>query len=168
MARKKSLTIAAEDQRRLDAMPEGYAKAAYQQYADLSARHSALLDRLDDPKFEGKNGRVPDKHQREFKSLCQKIDRTRSQMFRAWDNATAALSRTIHVDEAEIENVIYQALMENAEAIPGEHNEMAGLERGRKFRVMAMELVGLLKTEKVQVVEETSGVIICEACANGT
>lgn len=163
MARKKLLTISAEDQRRLDEMPEGHAKSAYRQYAEFSAHHAMLLDRLDDPKFDGKDGRVPEKYQHEAKLLVEKIDRTGRQMFRAWDNAMATLSRTIHVDEDEIENVIYTTLMENSDAIPSDQ-ELSGLERGRKFRSMAADLVGMLKTDKVQIVEEETGLPFCPSC----
>lgn len=163
MARKKALTISVEDQRRLDEMSEGYAKSAYHQFAQLSAQHAILLDRLDDPKFD-KDGRIPDKSRDDFNRLVAKIDRTRSQMFRAFDNAMASLNRTIHVGEEEIANVVYQALMESADAMPDKYQQMTGLERGREFWKISAQVVDLFKAEKVQIVEEPSGTPFCARC----
>lgn len=165
MARKKALTIDVIDVEHLATLdPDGYAYKTYMQYAELSAKHAVLIERLDDPKFEGKDGTIPLKHLDEFKAISRDVSAAGTRMLRAFDQALRTAAMAFHVDEQEVGQIIYDALMANADAMPAIFREMTGPQRGAEFRRIARELVSGIKADKIQVVEESMDVPYCADC----
>lgn len=99
-----------------------------------------------------------------YNEIGAEVSRRQAVMFRAFDGWQAAQKHTIHVPENELRQIVYDALMANVEAMPEEYAELTGLERGREFKRVADDLIGLLKTDRVKVTEQDMDAAYCPAC----
>lgn len=135
----------------------------FERFAEASAKHGALADKLTDNKWHGADGRVPEKHRAVYNKLCKEIDRAREIMFRAFDTYTRTTKHTIHVPEDEMRSVIYDVLMANKDALP-DNEEMTGPERGHHMKSLATEIIGEFRAAHVQVREDDMEAVYCDAC----
>lgn len=164
MARKKKLTISEDHSAFLAGLEVDSMEArTFAAFAELSAKHGAATEQMSDPKFEGKDGHIPDKYREEWDELCHKTDRLGSKMFRAFDAYHRTTKHTIHVPVAEMRQVIYDALMGNLDAMP-DFLPLRGPERGHAMRELADNLINVIRDTKAQVCEYESEAPYCDEC----
>ncbi len=162
--RKKKLTIDPDHTTFLGTLePDSMQHRTFRAFAEASAKHALLTDRMGDPKFEGKNGLVPDKYREEWVKLCHDADRAGEVMFRAFDVFTRTTKHTIHVPADEMRQVVYDALISNVDAMP-DFLILSGPERGHTFRALADKMVDVIRGSQAQVVEAEADPPYCDEC----
>lgn len=155
MARKGTLTLDPKMVEFGKQFPKDSAERKSWDYHTLkAAEYDALMMKLANPKFD-QDARVPDKHRAEYDELLKKIDRARSIMFQSFDNFTRMTKHTVTVDRKEIEAVVYQTLMSNADTV-GRLDDVSGLERGREAKLIAFDVVKELSDAHVHIREDDS------------
>jgi hypothetical protein len=98
-----------------------------------------------------------------FNEVSNEVGRLGRQVFQAFDGWQGTAKRTIHVPVEDIRQVIYDALMSNAEALPG-YGDMTGPTRGHALRAVADKLIELIRAERVQVMEVEMDALYCDPC----
>ena len=162
--RKKKLTIDSDHTAFLGTLePDSMQHRTFRAFAEASAKHEYLTERMSDPKFEGKNGLVPDKYREEWEALCKDVDRAGALAFRTFDVFMRASRHTIHVPADEMRQVVYDALISNVDAMP-DFLVLPGPARGHMFRDLADKMVEVIRASQAQVVEAEADPPYCDEC----
>ena len=162
--RKKRLTIDSDHTAFLGTLEtDSMQHRTFAAFAEAAAKHAVAVARMDDPKFEGKDGRVPDKHRSEWEEVCAEAEKRGQQMFRTFDTYARTAKHTIHVPADEMRQVIYDALMTNLDAMP-DYLPLNGPARGHAMRGLADNLIDAIRASQVQVVEDEQDVPYCDEC----
>lgn len=128
-------------------------RKAWDAYVQRAAEVEVQRQKLADKKFEGKDGKIPDKHRDEFKQIGDAMDKAAKLMFGAFDNWKRLIDNVVTVPEKEARNIIAEALMSNADLVTT-LAAVQRLERKRLAEDLAFDILDVLKKAKIKVSED--------------